>query len=49
METSGGGGFGPPANRSQNEIEADLHEGYMTAERAQRVHGYVAPPASDAD
>ena len=37
----GGGGYGPPVERSREAIEADLREGYVTADRlAQDYPGF---------
>jgi N-methylhydantoinase B len=39
MVTPGSGGFGPPAERDRASIAADLHDGYVTREAAQRDYG----------
>lgn len=41
MESSGGGGFGDPLARDLGPIAADLAEGLVTRERAEREHGVV--------
>jgi len=40
VETGGGGGYGPPAERARAEIERDLEYGYITAEAARRDYGF---------
>ncbi|NBS65169.1 MAG: hydantoinase B/oxoprolinase family protein [Betaproteobacteria bacterium] len=39
LESPGGGGFGPPAERDRNDVERDLRLGYISAECADRVYG----------
>lgn len=41
--TAGGGGYGPPAQRSRQAIEAEIADGLLTAERA--AHEYAAAPS----
>jgi N-methylhydantoinase B len=41
MESSGGGGFGDPLERDPARVAADLAEGYVTPERAEREYGVV--------
>jgi N-methylhydantoinase B len=41
VETGGGGGYGPPHERSRAAVERDLVRGYITAEAAQRDYAYV--------
>src|SRR6185437_4927023 len=41
MESSGGGGFGDPLERDPARVAADLAEGYVTAEGAERDYGVV--------
>jgi N-methylhydantoinase B len=41
IETSGGGGFGPPAERSRTAIAADIRAGYVTDDSAKRDYGYA--------
>ena len=43
LRTGGGGGFGPPAERSTEAIEHDLREGYVTEAHVER-HYPAAPP-----
>jgi N-methylhydantoinase B len=38
--TGGGGGYGPPADRERELVEADLADGYVSAEAAAEVYGY---------
>jgi N-methylhydantoinase B len=42
LETSGGGGFGPPQARARELVERDLRQGYVSAEAAGAVYGYNA-------
>ena len=44
--TGGGGGFGDPGKRAAARVEADIKNGYITAEAAQRDYG-VAPAADE--
>ena len=37
--TGGGGGFGPPAERSRESVENDVKAGYISEEVARRVYG----------
>jgi N-methylhydantoinase B len=41
MESSGGGGFGDPLERDPARVAADLAEGYVTGEGAERDYGVV--------
>src|SRR6185503_16527190 len=41
MESSGGGGFGDPLDRELAAITADVAEGYVTRDAAERVYGIV--------
>lgn len=41
--SSGGGGWGPPAQRERERVEADLRDGYITPEQARRAYGLDAP------
>jgi len=41
IETQGGGGFGPPSERSQTSIARDLAEGRTTAEAARRAYPHA--------
>jgi N-methylhydantoinase B/oxoprolinase/acetone carboxylase alpha subunit len=43
LETSGGGGFGPPSARPRASIEHDLAQGYITPEAATALYGYASP------
>lgn len=40
--TGNGGGFGDPKKRARAAIENDLKNGYLTAERAAEIYGYVS-------
>jgi N-methylhydantoinase B len=42
LETSGGGGFGPPRSRARELIERDVHQGYVSAHAAAALYGYGA-------
>ncbi len=39
LESAGGGGFGPPTERSKERILEDLKNGYISAETAKEVYG----------
>jgi len=39
LETGGGGGWGPPAERAREAIERDIARGYVTREAAERDYG----------
>ena len=39
LETGGGGGYGPPEERSEDLIRRDLQRGYITADAAARDYG----------
>jgi N-methylhydantoinase B len=41
MESSGGGGFGDPLEREIAAVAADVAEGYVTREAAERIYGVV--------
>jgi N-methylhydantoinase B len=41
MESSGGGGFGDPLERDPAMVAADVAEGYVTREAAERIYGVV--------
>jgi N-methylhydantoinase B len=41
--TGGGGGYGPPAERSREAVLRDVAEGYVSAEAARRDYGVDAP------
>lgn len=40
--TGGGGGYGDPAERSRDDIEADIADRLLTPEGARRKYGYIA-------
>jgi N-methylhydantoinase B len=40
--TGGGGGYGPPTERSRAEVENDVRQGYISAETAQSVYPQAA-------
>jgi len=40
--TSGSGGFGAPAGRDQQQVERDIRDGVLTAERARSIYGVPA-------
>jgi len=46
FETPGGGGYGPPIERAPAAIEADLREGFVTAEGAARAYPAVIAKVS---
>ncbi len=39
FERSGGGGYGPPAERSEEAVKNDVADGYVSAEAAAKVYG----------
>jgi N-methylhydantoinase B len=39
MESSGGGGFGDPLDRDLSRVAADVGEGYVTRDAAERIYG----------
>lgn len=41
VETGGGGGYGPPAERRAQDVHADLRDGYVTPARARRDDPHV--------
>lgn len=45
LQTSGGGGYGDPADRDRADIARDLRHGYVSADAARRVYG--RPDAGD--
>jgi N-methylhydantoinase B len=42
LQTGGGGGFGPAAERDPDAVRADLREGYISAEHARRWYPHAA-------
>lgn len=40
ISTGGGGGYGVPAERSREEIEKDIENGYISKERAREIYKY---------
>ena len=45
LELPGGGGWGPPMERSRELVEADLREGLVTPAKAAALYGYQADPS----
>ena len=43
VETGGGGGYGPPAERARESIERDVMRGYISVEGAARDYGVTLP------
>jgi N-methylhydantoinase B len=39
--STGGGGFGRPEEREVERVRHDVHEGWMTQDRAERIYGVV--------
>jgi N-methylhydantoinase B len=39
LQSAGGGGYGDPRERSRDKVLADLKNGYITRETAERVYG----------
>jgi N-methylhydantoinase B len=48
VETGGGGGYGPPSERSLELIQRDLDAGYISAAAAERDYGIKIGPAGKA-
>jgi len=44
METGGGGGFGNPRERDPKRVRADVVDGFVSIEAAQRDYGVVLDP-----
>src|SRR5262249_34932114 len=44
VETGGGGGYGPPAERALSRIQHDLDAGYISAEAAMRDYDAIIGP-----
>lgn len=44
LHTGGGGGYGPPEERAQHAINADLEEGYVTEDYVRRFIRWPLPP-----
>jgi N-methylhydantoinase B len=42
VETGGGGGYGPPADRSPELVKRDLQKGYISPEAAARDYGLTS-------
>ncbi len=45
LVTPGGGGYGDPHARARERVAEDLRAGFISAEAAERLYGYVAPAA----
>jgi N-methylhydantoinase B len=41
LRTGSGGGYGPPSERDPRAVQADLREGYVTAEHARRHYPHA--------
>ena len=46
LRTGGGGGFGDPLERDPERVAADVRDGYVTVEAAERDYGVVVDPAT---
>ena len=44
VETGGGGGYGPPAERARALVERDVRRGYVTVEEAENSYGVKLAP-----
>jgi N-methylhydantoinase B len=44
VETGGGGGYGPPSERSRELIERDVMRGYVSVEETARAYGVSIDP-----
>ncbi len=47
LELPGGGGYGPPRARDPAALRADLREGYVSAEAAERLYGFRPGSSED--
>ena len=45
----GGGGYGRPADRAPDRVAADVAEGWVSAEAAERIYGVILDPAGGVD
>jgi N-methylhydantoinase B/oxoprolinase/acetone carboxylase alpha subunit len=45
FERSGGGGYGPPQERSRDEVLDDVRNGYISAQSAKMIYGCTFDPA----
>jgi N-methylhydantoinase B len=41
IHTANGGGYGDPRERSREDVESDLRNGYLSPERAQEIYGFT--------
>jgi N-methylhydantoinase B len=46
LELPGGGGYGDPRERDRAQVEADVRNGLVTPEAAERVYGFAPDPAT---
>jgi N-methylhydantoinase B len=46
MRTGGGGGFGNPRERDPDRVRADVADGFVTVEAAERDYGVVLDPST---
>ena len=49
MESAGGGGYGDPLGRDPEAVRADVHAGFVSAERACEGYGVVLDEAGEVD
>jgi N-methylhydantoinase B len=47
VQPAGSGGYGDPATRERERVAADIADGYISADAAQRFYGYGETVAHD--
>jgi len=46
MDAAGGGGYGDPLTRDVDRVEADVREGYVSLEAAEKNYGVMLDPST---
>jgi N-methylhydantoinase B len=46
MDAAGGGGYGDPLERELERVEADVREGYVSLDAAERDYGVIIDPST---
>src|SRR5258705_6250475 len=49
LQSAGGGGYGPPMERSPERVAIDVRDGYVSAEEARECYGVVLTEGGDVD